>query len=151
MANKSRFFPKNPQKYAGDVHNIICRSNWEFALCNFLDTNSAVASWTSEEIVIPYISPMDEVPTTRHYYVDFGIEFTNGKQILVEVKPHYQTLMPAIPKRKTARAVKTYQDALKTYAINQAKWRTATQVARSRGAEFHVFTEHELRKLGIRI
>ena len=47
--------PKNPDKYAGDVNNIISRSGWETKFFNWCDNNPSVIAWNSEEVVVPYI------------------------------------------------------------------------------------------------
>jgi uncharacterized SAM-dependent methyltransferase len=131
----------------GDVNNIICRSSWERFLCSNLDTNDEVKFWASEETVVRYLSPVDK--EYRRYFVDFTVQFKNGKTVLIEVKPFHETQMPQPPSgRKTRKAVKRYEDAMNKFMINQAKWAAATQVAQSYGAAFQVFTEHELRKLG---
>lgn len=37
-----KWFPKNPEKYVGDVNNIISRSSWETKFMNWCDQNPAV-------------------------------------------------------------------------------------------------------------
>ena len=59
MAYSGRFTPSNPQKYIGDPNNIIYRSSWECKVMNWLDKNPDILSWASEELIIPYISPVD--------------------------------------------------------------------------------------------
>ena len=56
---KSRYKPKNPQKYQGNPNNIICRSSWERKFCVWCDVNKNIISWASEEMSIPYLSPKD--------------------------------------------------------------------------------------------
>ena len=53
------FKPKNPHKYKGDPTNIIYRSSWELKLMKYLDERKDVVKWGSEEIIIPYRSPID--------------------------------------------------------------------------------------------
>ena len=94
MAYQGRFKPKNPSKYMGDPTNIIYRSGWELKLMSFLDVQDNVIRWSSEEVVIPYRSPIDG---KRHrYFPDFYVEQinTNNKidKILIEVKPITMTL-----------------------------------------------------------
>ena len=60
MPYKSKFNPKNPQKYIGNSANIICRSLWERTFCKYLDENQNILRWSSEELVIPYVSPIDD-------------------------------------------------------------------------------------------
>ena len=66
------FTPRFPKKYIGDPTNIVYRSGWEKRVMQTLDENSNVLRWASEEIVIPYISPIDNRP--HRYFVDFYVE-----------------------------------------------------------------------------
>ena len=66
---KGYFKPKNPKKYKGDPTNIIYRSSWECKLMIRLDEDPNVISWGSEEIIIPYRSPIDN--KIHRYFVDF--------------------------------------------------------------------------------
>ena len=56
---KSRYKPSNPEKYVGDPNNIICRSSWERKFCHWADLNPDIVKWVSEEVAIPYLSPVD--------------------------------------------------------------------------------------------
>ena len=58
---KSRYRPKYPQKYQGNHNNIICRSSWERKFCRYCDLNNNIIAWASEEISIPYMSPVDKL------------------------------------------------------------------------------------------
>lgn len=141
MAYKTRYIPKNPQKYVGDPTNIICRSLWERAFAKYCDDSSGILRWGSEEIIVPYISPVDGRP--HRYFTDFWIEVnsTSGiKRYLIEIKPESQTQPPRIPKRKGKR----YLTECATYAVNQAKWQSATIYAQERGWTFMVLTEKHL-------
>ena len=69
---KGRFIPNNPKKYVGDVMEIIYRSSYELKFMKWCDLNESVLRWSSEEIVIPYVSPADGL--VHRYYVDFYIE-----------------------------------------------------------------------------
>jgi hypothetical protein len=134
------YIPENREKYRGDVSNIICRSSWERALCKFFDSSSEIESWSSEEIVIPYISPLDG--KTHRYYTDFLIKLKSGKQILIEVKPENETAPPK-SKRKASR------ERWETWHRNQAKWKAAKTFADKNGIEFQIWTEKTLDKLGV--
>ena len=50
------FKPLNPQKYKGNVNNIIYRSSWEKRFMIYCDKNRSVLEWGSEEIAISYRS-----------------------------------------------------------------------------------------------
>jgi hypothetical protein len=142
MAYSGRFAPKSPHKYKGDVTNIIWRSTWELRFLKYLDTNPAILEYGSEEVVVPYISPVDG---KRHrYFVDFyfKVKTKEGltKKYLVEVKPYSQTIEPKRPKRIT----ESYMSSVYTYLVNQAKWKSAKEFAKNSGMEFIVLTEKEL-------
>ena len=94
--HRGRFNPKNPEKYRGDVTAIVYRSGYEVKFMNWCDKNSDVTEWNSEEVVVPYRSPMDN--KVHRYFIDFYIK-VNGKQYLIEVKPDRFTRAPVIPKR----------------------------------------------------
>jgi hypothetical protein len=142
MAYSGRFTPKSPNKYKGDVTNIIWRSTWELRFLKYLDTNPAILEYGSEEVVVPYISPLDG---KRHrYFVDFyfKVKTKEGltKKYLVEVKPYSQTIEPKRPKRIT----ESYMSSVYTYLVDQAKWKSAKEFAKNSGMEFIVLTEKEL-------
>lgn len=142
MANTGRFIPKNPKKYIGDFRNIIYRSTWESKVMYKLDNSDWCIAWASEEIIIPYISPVDG--RYHRYFPDFLVKYKdkNGqhKTMLIEVKPDNQTKPPPIPKRKTKRFI---QEVV-TYGVNQAKWKAAEEYCLDRGWQFRVLTENDL-------
>ena len=77
----------------GDPSKIICRSLWERKVCKYLDSNTNIIRWSSEEVVVPYYSPVDK--KVRRYYPDFVIEKKDKddsvETIMIEVKPLKQT------------------------------------------------------------
>ena len=109
-----------------------------------LDENSNIIRWASEEIVVPYISPIDNRP--HRYFVDFYVEAKapdgSIKKMLLEVKPAAQTKPPASPKRRTKR----YISEVMTYGVNEAKWKAAKEFCDEKGWEFRIITEAELFK-----
>ena len=146
MAYQGRFKPKNPTKYMGDPTNIIYRSGWELKLMSYLDTHVNVLQWSSEEVVIPYKSPIDG---RRHrYFPDFYLEQinTNGikEKILIEVKPKYQTIPPVVQTTKTKKPTKRYINEVKTWGINQAKLIAAEEFCKDRGWKFQIMHEDHL-------
>ena len=140
--HQGKFTPKNPEKYVGDVNNIIYRSSWEKRLLLWLDENPSVLKYSSEEIVIPYLSPVDN--RIHRYFPDFLVEFKdiNGvvKKVLIEIKPKAQTVLPTVPKRLT----ESYHKSVETYAINQAKWTAAKAWCKNHNMDFWIMTEYEL-------
>jgi hypothetical protein len=134
---------KNPQKYQGDVSKITYRSLWERNAFRWLDENPEVRYWASEEFSIPYVHPIEG--RRAKYFPDIYIEFTNGRVLIVEIKPDKQTRPPETPKRQT----KKHINEVATYAINTEKWKVAQQLAHKNNIEFQIWTEHHLEKLGI--
>lgn len=136
------FKPKNPHKYVGNATNIFYRSSWELKFMKWADTNPNVEKWNSEEVVIPYLSPVDNA--MHRYFVDFAVlvKKQNGemKRYLVEIKPDIQTQPPKKGKRSTDKYIKD----LSTYAVNQAKWKQADSFCKKNGMEFIVLTEKHL-------
>lgn len=141
-AYSGKFVPKNPQKYKGDFNNITYRSSWECRVMNWLDKREDVLSWGSEEVVIPYISPVDG--KYHRYFVDFYVQVKKKddtiQTLLLEVKPYKQTLEPA----KKSRVTKQYINEVVTYGINQSKWKAAEEYCADRGWSFKVLTEYDL-------
>jgi hypothetical protein len=139
---KGVFTPINPSKYRGDYKNIVYRSSWEKKVMIWLDNKPDVISWSSEEIVVPYKSPVDG--KFHRYFVDFYVQIktTNGqlKSFLWEVKPKKQAMEPAKKKRIT----KQYINEVVTWSVNQAKWAAATEFCKDRGWEFKILTEDHL-------
>lgn len=148
MAYKGRFRPKNPEKYKGDPTKIIYRSLWEFKFFKRVDESPDVIWWQSEEVIVPYISPIDG---KRHrYFPDVVIHTMREgvrKTIMIEIKPYKQTLPPD-PRKKNAtpsgRISRRYLNEVKTYGINDAKWKAARRYCADRGWEFVIMTENEL-------
>lgn len=138
---KRVYKPTNPQKYEGDPTKIICRSSWEIRFAKWCDTNPSILSWSSEEVVIPYLCPTDG--RYHRYFVDFKIKIktnTGIKVFLVEVKPYKQTIPPTKPKRNS----KYYLQEVMTYGKNDAKWNAAREYCKNRGWDFMLITEYEL-------
>jgi hypothetical protein len=136
--HSGRFKPKFPQKYKGDVGKIKYRSSWELHVMNYLDRNPDIIYWNSEEVVIPYISPIDG---RRHrYFTDMWVQTVDKSQHIWEIKPHAQS----IPPKKRSRVTKKYLNEVKTWGVNQAKWVAATAYCKKRGWKFTVLTEKDL-------
>ena len=142
MSYKGRYNPVNPKKYKGNPQNIIYRSLWERKFMVYCDTNDKVLEWGSEEIIIPYISPWDS--KKHRYFPDFYIKVKqssgNIKKFIIEVKPKKQTRPPKPVVRKTKRWIKE----VRTFGINEAKWKHATKWCKDNDMEFKILTEEEL-------
>ena len=50
--HQGKYAPRNPEKYVGDVNNIIYRSGWEKRLLIMFDTNPNVLKYSSEEVIV---------------------------------------------------------------------------------------------------
>lgn len=139
------FSPQNPNKYVGDSSNIVFRSLWELNVMEYLDKHPDVIQWASEELIIPYLSPVDN--RIHRYFPDFVAKMrtrTNQVEtVIIEVKPLYQTLPPDTSKKKTKRLM----EEIKTYAVNQAKFEAAREYCQKLGWRFEIITENDL-KLG---
>jgi hypothetical protein len=142
MSYQGKYRPSNTKKYRGNPTNIIYRSLWERKFMVYCDKNENIIEWGSEEIAIPYRSPLDN--RIHRYFPDFYIKYkdANGKikRSLIEVKPFRQTQQPPILEKKT----KGYIYEVAEYAKNQAKWRAAKEFCDDRRWEFKIFTEKEL-------
>ena len=140
--NQGKFHPQNPQKYKGNVNNIIYRSSWELKFMQWCDRNENILEYGSEEFWIPYISPVDN--RVHRYFPDFIIKVKensgNTKNYVVEVKPQRQTVAP----KQKSRVTKSYLYEAQTYAVNQAKWKAAEEWCADRLLNFMVITEKEL-------
>ena len=111
---------------------------------NYLDENPNVIWWGSEELFIPYISPVDK---KRHrYFPDFIAKMRKADgtvmTYVIEVKPDKQT-RPPTQTRKT----KTFLHEAITYEVNKAKWYAAEEFCKDHGWQFQILTE---KHLGIR-
>ena len=137
-----KYFPKQPEKYLGDVNNIISRSSWELKFMIWADNNPAIVKWNSEDLIVPYICGTDNKP--HRYHLDFWMQVKTSSEIIkthiVEIKPEAQTIMPKFPGKQTRR----YITESMTYVKNQSKWKAATEYARQRGWEFTILTEKHL-------
>lgn len=142
MSYKGKYQLKNPSKYKGNPTLVIYRSLWERSYMKKLDLNENILEWSSEEIALPYKSPLDN--RIHKYYPDFYVKerLSDGtiKKYIVEIKPKKQTKEPIVPKRKT----KGYLYEVMEYAKNQAKWNSAREYCKDRGYEFKILTEEDL-------
>lgn len=144
----SNLYPylKNPSKYKGTLP-ITMRSSWEskFAL-HYLDVNNNILEWSSESVIIKYISPLDN--KSHRYFMDFSFKAKTAsgeiKEFWVEIKPKNQVLPPKEPKKKT----KGYIDQVRTFFVNTSKWETTKKIVEEKKAnginlEFLIITEKD--------
>ena len=143
MTYKGRYFPTNPKKYKGNPNQIVYRSLWERKVMVYCDKNDAIIEWGSEEVIVQYLSPMDG--RIHRYLPDFYMKVRQAdgstKKFIIEVKPKSQCKQPVKnPKRRTTK----WFNEVKTFAINQAKWKSAREFCEDKGMEFKIFTEDHI-------
>ena len=142
MSYKGIYKPSYPQKYIGDPNNIVYRSLWERKFMTYCDLNENIMKWASEEIWIPYLSPIDR--RVHRYFPDFFIKYKdskgNIKESLIEIKPKRQVEGPKAQKRVSQKQM--YE--IKEFAKNQAKWKAAKEFCEDRRWEFRILTEDNL-------
>lgn len=138
---QGKYKPKNPNKYIGDLNNIVYRSSWEKKFMIWADTNPRVLRWNSEEIRIQYLSAIDG--RQHKYYIDFYIEYKNKndeiEKTLIEVKPFAQTQPPI-----KGINMKTYLYQVEQYVKNINKWKATQKYCDNNGLKFQIITENEL-------
>jgi len=107
-----------------------------------LDENSNVIQWSNEEIVIPYLSPVDN--RWHRYFPDFFVRVKNKKGIeeslILEVKPKSQ----AIPPKMKNKITKQYITEVAIWGVNEAKWKAAEEYCKDRKWKFSIITEEQL-------
>jgi hypothetical protein len=145
MANKYKqgiYRPINTEKYLGKT-NPVYRSGWELKFFRWADINPNILAWGSENIIIPYINPLDQ--KVHRYFVDNFIVFKdkdgNKQKLLIEIKPSKQTIQPVTTKGKHKKTI-LYEQT--TWITNQAKWTAAKEWAKKKNMEFIILTEKEL-------
>lgn len=141
MAYSGIYRPINPQKYRGNPRNVVYRSLWERKFMVYCDNHSHILEWGSETVIIPYHAPDGKI---RRYYPDFYIKVREKgggtAKYIIEIKPKKQTKPPKHnPKHK-----RRYLKEVKTFAINEAKWKAAEIVCEKRGWKWKILTEDTL-------
>ena len=106
----------NPSKYRGDINNIVYRSSWELRVFKYMDNTPNIIEWSSEEIIIPYISPVDK--RVHRYFPDLKFTTKTGKTFLCEIKPKKETKAPS-------KKSKNYLNESYTFVKNKLKWEAA--------------------------
>jgi len=140
---RGKFKIKNSQKYKGNPSNIIYRSLMELRFMKWCDSSEKILKWSSEEVVIPYISPIDN---KRHrYFPDFLIQTAKG-WFLIEVKPQIESRPPKkkLVENLNLKKKRRYMKSVRTWLVNEAKWIAAKKVCEVEGWTFEIFTEKQL-------
>lgn len=138
---KNIYVPINISKYKGSKP-IMTRSSWEYRFCRFLDFNTNVVEWISEQPEIPYLNP--NTNTVWKYHPDFVIRVQTQlglKTQMIEIKPKKQTVPPVVTEGKHRKTI-LYEMA--TWKQNCAKWEAAKLYCQHHGWEFKILTEENL-------
>ena len=127
----------------GNPTNIIYRSLMERIFMEWCDSKDKCYKWSSEEVVIPYISPIDN--KQHRYFPDFLIQTPKG-WFLIEVKPLTQSRPPKklVVENLELKKKRRYIKSVQTWLVNEAKWKAATKVCEKKGWSFQILTEKQL-------
>lgn len=135
--------PKDDYMKSYKDGKVQYKSSLELKAFKYADWNPKVKHWSLEPFGIPYLNPLDG--KQHRYYIDLVVEFVSGDRFLIEIKSFQETQKPRVPGKKTARAIQNYQERLKTYLVNQSKWKYANKLCESKGYKFTILTENELK------
>lgn len=152
---KGKFMPVNKDKYVGDINDITYLSSWELRFMHYCDRTEEVLRWGSENFYIPYTMETKDKNGFRkvsnhRYFPDFYMEVKDEsmplgyKKIVVEVKPHHETIRPVAPKKFTTKSARNFEYAIKAYQKNMFKWNHALEYCKSRDMQFMIITEKHL-------
>ena len=152
--SQGQYICRHPEKYKGNPDKIKFRSSWELEYNKFLDNNTSILEWSTEEIAIPYFKPNTQ--RVHRYFPDYWVKYRNKageiKQEIIEVKPakeaynavflieHDFRTMP-VSKSKNPKT-RTYEQL--TTLVNAAKWKAAMDFCHKYSMKFRVVTEHQL-------
>ena len=129
------YLVENRTKYVGGK-NPTYRSSWELAFMKMCDAHPNITKWASENVKIPYRSPIDG--KYHNYTPDFMIQYTDrsGRTNveLIEIKPSNQTTMENAKSSRNQVQV----------AINAAKWTAAQEWCKRKGIRFKVINEDQI-------
>lgn len=134
-AKTGTFIPLHPEKYIGKDAPVY-KSQLEFLMMRYLDSNQNVICWNYEPTAIKYFDKVRN--KVRRYFIDFTCIVKSGnlrKTVWIEVKGKDETQPPKNKKNALA---------MSTYMTNCCKWEAARALARSKGYEFHILTEEQL-------
>lgn len=134
---------KNISKYIGSK-NPYYRSNWERLFCVYCDNNVNILRWASELVKIPYKWADGSVHT---YITDFYIEQLNNdgltERLIIEIKPKTFSTEESLklPKNKTVKKMKLYEEHRQMIEKNHLKWKAAIDYCSKKNIIFKVLTD----------
>jgi hypothetical protein len=102
------------------------RSGWELAYFQYLDTNDHVLSYKYESLKIPYVSNV-RAGKVRNYIPDLLVLYTDGHEVMIEIKPKKKLVQAAVKKKLEA----------------------AKEYCAAHGLTLEIITELELKVLGL--
>lgn len=107
----------------------------------------SVVGYGSEELIVPYVSPLDG--RVHRYFIDFVVLIRQPdgsvRKFAVEIKPYAQTQPPRVSSKRTV-LTESLKKKLDTYSVNQAKWEAAKAFCSKNNMSFIVLTERQLLK-----
>ena len=141
-ALRGKYYLSHPEKNLRGSKYILFKSKLEAMFIRYLDNNPDVLKWDYENPMntIPYFDPVQQ--RQRHYIVDFVMWVRSGpatQEVWVEIKSSGETQPP-----KKGRNTIAYNESVRTYATNMAKWKMAAKICQAKGKLFRVITEKEL-------
>lgn len=115
---------KRGEAFAAKAQRLIpYRSSWELRAIEILEADPTVESFKFEPVRIPYLyGSGDDSFHKRHYVPDFLVTYSDGRRVMVEVKP------------------KCYVGT----AVNRAKAEAAREYCFEVGASFEFWTQKRL-------
>ena len=136
------FDPSEPDKYTG-IRPIVYRSGLELSFFRWCDRNNKILEWSSESVVLPYVSPKDG--RVHRYFVDGTVKLQTASEVkkyLIEIKPSKQTVPPKQHgnKKKSTLLYEQIQ-----WATNSAKWKAAQAWCKKNNYKFLILREKDLR------
>lgn len=143
---KGTYIVNHPEKYLG-TKNPVYKSKLESEFMRYCDNNPNILQWQYEGLSIPYHNPIKSLSNhtsgiNAKYLPDFYIKYQTKsgviEEALIEVKAKCEVIPPEPnPKKLTA----AYKYRLKTFALNESKWRQAKQICETLGIKFIIITE----------
>ena len=142
------FSPQNMKKFLNPEGMAVYRSKLEMQFMQICDSNPAIIEWSSERVIIPYFNSVKQ--STSRYFVDFYIKTSDGRRMIIEVKPERQmkTALNGVKntlRKNVKRSTLLYESAMAQ--MNKDKWDAAKKWANSKGMEFFVVTEKTIQYL----
>ena len=138
MASKfasGKYDIQNTSKFVGGKAPTY-RSSWELAFMRMCDSHPNITKWASENVKIPYRSPIDG--KYHNYVPDFMVQYTDKDGVqhveLVEIKPSNQTTLENA--RSQGQKIQTH--------LNAAKWTAAQEWCFRKGIRFKVINEDQI-------